>query len=485
VSASPLQTITQNIEAGRLHEALIRVCAMLRLMPVPRGEYFAVRAALLNRLGHHGAAAADRNKALADAGPLPVMADSFSPAPRYSRKVKLEWNATIIIPVHNGGECIRACVESVHRQLPSGSGIILIDDGSTDKATLRHLQVLKRYKGIVFRRHTKPRGYVAAINAGLSMAPDGPVILLNSDTYVPQGVIGRILKHLRSDQFVATVTPFSNNGGSFSLSAPRRSTPMPSAEEAETIAAVAAQVSPGEQCDVINANGFCMGISGACRRDLPLLSPAFRAGYYEEVDYSLLAKARGYRNVCAVDCFVAHIGSISFGLAKKRLVAQNLQLIDALYPSYREDFNRFSQLDPLKEYRRRVLDQLDGILKPPAPAAQPLTVLLPNKLDFGGRTGVPVPVYGPLSSASLQPLGTQVIWLDAGALSAHNLTLKCEHRLAARCEWIGERLVFAVLDGDKPVAAVELGRNFEGLDQASMNILEARVGHYLEAQSAA
>jgi glycosyltransferase involved in cell wall biosynthesis len=80
----------------------------------------------------------------------------------------------------------------------------------------------------------------------------------------------------------------------------------------------------------------------------------FGAGYGEENDFSLRAMARGWRNVCATDVYVAHIGAVSFSQAREARLVENLRRLAALHPYYDAWVADFIRNDPLHDVRNRV-----------------------------------------------------------------------------------------------------------------------------------
>lgn len=266
----------------------------------------------------------------------------------------------IIIPVHNGGDVVKRCLQSVVTALEHcpGAKVLIVDDLSHDPDTLSLLSQFGEHPCVHLHRTSTNLGFVGAVNTGLKLAVDGPVLLLNSDTFLPRHSLPRLMAHLRAEN-VATVTPFSNNAGSFSVPRPRRVFEMPDSAQSEALSEAAFMVNRGKGIDVLNGNGFAMLISATCRRSLPLLSEDFDGGYYEEVEYSLRAAQIGLRNICATDCFDAHAGTQSFGDRKRMLAAGNLQRLLRVFPSYSGDHEKFVQCDPLSSARSRLLKEVD------------------------------------------------------------------------------------------------------------------------------
>ena len=100
---------------------------------------------------------------------------------------------SIIVPVFNAEDSIRECVESLIREAPEDSEIILVDDGSTDNSGM----ICDYYKNIddrVFIIHKKNEGVSKARNTGLDFANGEKVFFLDSDDYLPAGYFKSMLK---------------------------------------------------------------------------------------------------------------------------------------------------------------------------------------------------------------------------------------------------------------------------------------------------
>ena len=258
----------------------------------------------------------------------------------------------ILIPVFNGAKSLPRCLKSVARELdrlPEARALV-IDDASTDPAIAPMLTKAAKHPRLSILKRSQNGGFVRSVNHGLAHVGAGSVLLLNSDTYLPPGTLARMMAHLE-DPEIATVTPFSNQGGSFSLPQANKAFKAPNMRQADQLARNAAKLFGGQAVDVLTGNGFCMLISEKARKEVGPLSQAYEAGYYEEVDFCLRASQRGFRHLGAVDCFVLHVGSQSFGDRKRALVAQNQKRLYRRFAFYAGAYRRYRAVDPLKPYR--------------------------------------------------------------------------------------------------------------------------------------
>lgn len=262
----------------------------------------------------------------------------------------------IVIPVYGAPEALELCLSGVMRELRDNPDmqLMLVDDASPDAAIAEHLQKAQQLPRVRVFRRAQNGGFTAAVNDGLARCGPGPVLLLNSDTYVPPKTFPRLLAHL-SDPKIGTVTALSNNGGSFSIPAPLKSSEMPSRQKADALARAAWALFPGQSADVVTGNGFAMLISAAAREAVGPLSGEFESGYFEEVDFCLRASRREFRHLAALDCFVGHEGSQSYGAAKQALVEENRARLAAKFPSYHGKYEGFMALRPLVPFGEAII----------------------------------------------------------------------------------------------------------------------------------
>jgi|GEM_PF-5791942 len=342
----------------------------------------------------------------------------------------------IIMPLKDGGTVLRQCLRSVLQDLSRlpGAQLLLVDDCSTHSATRRLLAQCAKQTGVSVTRTPAPLGFTGAVNHGLHLIGKGPVLLLNSDIWLPPGTLAHMLQHL-DDPEVGTVTPLSNNAGSLCLLGPGRAAPMPGPDICNRLAEAAFQHNRGKAIDLPNGNGFAMLIAGKCLRDVGLLSGLYESGYYEEVDFCLRASLRGWRHVAAVDCFVGHVGAATYGAEKNRLVNANFRRLERRFPDYPALYRRFAALNPLAPFANRLLqavtadwapEKMRDIPKHPGAAE----IMLPD-LENGPRI---LPFEGDLPGPLLHHRFRHLRLVRQADLTAAGITLRPGHDLIAKAD---------------------------------------------------
>ncbi len=212
--------------------------------------------------------------------------------------------------------------------------ITVIDDASPEPALSRYLDRLAARRFIHLIRHPRNRGFVASANRGIKEAGKRDVVLLNADTEVPAGWLGRLAGHAYSHAKVASVSPFSNNATLCSYPAVPGG-PMPFGEGLSAIDAACAAANAGRSVTVPTTVGFCMYIRRDALDELGALdAKTFGRGYGEESDFCMRASAAGWRHLLACDLFVYHRGEVSFGDNAPERQA-HVALLEARWPDYR------------------------------------------------------------------------------------------------------------------------------------------------------
>ncbi len=262
---------------------------------------------------------------------------------------------TVIVPVYGDVDATRACLASLQAELETSPGCcaILVDDVSPDPGMRHLLQEFAANPAIMVLRNATNLGFAGSVNRGLRHAPGGDVILLNADTVLPPRCLQRFIACARSSADIATITPLSNNGEFTSFPIANRFNPFPDRAAFLRIDA-AAQANAGAGVDLPSGTGFCLYITRRCLDAIGPLSERYGQGYYEDADYCLRASERGLRNICAPSIYVGHLGSRSFGAAKRALVVRNLKLLDQRFPAHEKECAAFIVADPLKEARARI-----------------------------------------------------------------------------------------------------------------------------------
>nr|WP_294548458.1 glycosyltransferase [uncultured Rhodopila sp.] len=262
---------------------------------------------------------------------------------------------TVVIPVHNGTPAALSCLVSVMASGLTQARILVVDDGSTDPDLIAALDRLAKRRDIALLRHKVAQGFTASANAGMRAARGRDVVLLNSDTLVPPGWLGRLRDAAYSAANIGTVTPLSNDATILSYPGNAGTNPIPDQSATNRLDRLAERANGGTVIDIPVGVGFCLFL----RRDCLNAAGAFRhdvfaQGYGEENDLCLRAGMLGWRNVALTGVFVGHMGGTSFGSDAAHLRARNGRILEQLHPGQQALIESFIARDPLAEPRRRI-----------------------------------------------------------------------------------------------------------------------------------
>lgn len=227
-------------------------------------------------------------------------------------------DADVVICVHNALEDVKRCLESVADNTPEEVTLYLVNDAS-DAPTSRYLEEFaSQHPSRMLIENSSPEGYTRAANAGLRASGAEYVVLLNSDTIVPERWLERLVECGESDPAIGIVGPLSNAaswqsvpeiaaGGDWAVN------PLPEGYEVDDMARLVGYCSERRFPRVPFINGFCFVIKRSVIEAIGYLDEGtFPEGYGEENDYSLRAADAGFEIAVADHAYVYHAKSKSY-----------------------------------------------------------------------------------------------------------------------------------------------------------------------------
>ncbi|OWV39264.1 glycosyltransferase [Mameliella alba] len=371
-------------------------CARLRLLP---GFVAAGARALPDALRwarHRDPAARARVKQLLDlSGPAPVELDGALFRARNDAPPPEGAAVTLVMPVYNALALTREALRRVaaHTEIPWR--IVIVDDASPDPDVLPALRDWAgRQAGAELIELPENLGFVGAVTAGMQAArawPGDPVVLLNTDAFLPEGWATRLLRPIWEDARVGSVTPLSNDAELGSVPEPGRAREI-APEVADAVDRYAATLNGAAQRAAPAGVGFCMALSPAALAEVPDFDPDFAPGYGEEVDWCQKTAQKGFTHLYVPDLFVAHMGGQSFGSeAKRALIARNSARITRRYPRFDAEVHGFLRRDPLVTARLAL-----GLAEVEQTRRGPLPVYLAHSMGGGAEVDLERRIAGDL-----------------------------------------------------------------------------------------
>lgn len=257
----------------------------------------------------------------------------------------------IVLPVYNGLNYVRECVESVLRYTPQGLYQLFLMDDASDAATRGYLaDIASQHAHITHIRNERNLGFLQNCNKGMALGHAPFTLLLNSDVIVSPRWLEKMLACASSDARIASVNPFTNYAANIAL-------PMVPGTSFLDMNGYLERHAPKSYPDIVTGVGFCLLLRRVALEEVGLFDEMYGAGYCEESDLCMRLTAHGWRTVVADDTYVYHKGRASFDNRDERYFT-NRQLFDERWSAeYKRQYAEFRRKAPLKPIHTLFADQ--------------------------------------------------------------------------------------------------------------------------------
>lgn len=271
---------------------------------------------------------------------------------------------SIVLTVHNNIDAVKRCLESVRlARIPNWADLVVVDDFSDEETRVW----LKKQTGLTLISNPANLGYTRSVNIGISVFPENDVVILNSDTVVPDLWLGDLRAIAYSEPNIGTVTPLTDRPGAFGIVDERTNRLLSSAslhQLRESLTELSL-LGSGKLIRVPTGNGFCMFIKRATLNTVGLFDESlFPIGYGEENFFCMSASEAGWKSVVTDRVVVHHSGSGSFGARSSELKKSGVAIVKSRFPEYEVQLRVFQTQFFIKKrnisavndaYRRRIL----------------------------------------------------------------------------------------------------------------------------------
>lgn len=274
---------------------------------------------------------------------------------------------SVILPVYNAPDDVRICLGSLRRNLNGVDGELLIVNDASGPETTRILHdfvqawqdgapgeaeergTLGPPPAMTVRllEHSRNLGYLRTANQGFAETNGKIIVLLNSDTAIPDGFAQRVLACFASDPAIGVASPVGSHCGLFSL-------PMKPGLGGEDVDVMDAYLRawPPEYPTVIMPDGFCYCLRRTALEQAGPFDERFHPGYYEETDLGMRLRRAGWKTVLIDNLYVFHKAQASFGRQRNHELAQRNE---ALFTSlWGEEFAALRARYPREQHKTRL-----------------------------------------------------------------------------------------------------------------------------------
>ena len=268
----------------------------------------------------------------------------------------------VIIPVYNAPEYVQICLFALFNNTKKEDlgTVYLLDDKSNDITRNLLDNLGKQYKDYVEVIHNEENlGFVKNVNKGLALSKEKYVLLLNTDCFVANNTIGKLMDHIEKNPKIGLICPMCSNAANLTLKMfPGFSyTMMDKLLEEKFL---------GQNFDACTVVGNCLMISRDCINKIGYLDEIYGMGYGDETDYQFKAMEAGFEAKAAIDTYVFHKAEQSFNTTNQKRnerIEKNRRIfLERWGDQYAALYKKYIKNDPLV-YINNNLTKEDKIAK--------------------------------------------------------------------------------------------------------------------------
>ncbi|MEG6567633.1 methyltransferase domain-containing protein [Thermoanaerobacterium saccharolyticum] len=261
----------------------------------------------------------------------------------------------ILIPVYNSKEFLNNLLKSIVANTFIPYRLLIANDNSSDKSISQYLLDFKNNNqnlDIIILENKENLGFVKTVNE-LAKLTKNHFVIINTDTEVPPYWLERMIYPIIMKNNIASVTPFTNAGTICSFPNFLADNLIFENMDVATLDSYFQFIDfEKSYIEIPTAVGFCMAINKEVYDKIGLFDEIFGRGYGEENDWSMRALKACYKNIITPNLFVYHKHGASFpSEEKKKLMENNLRLLENKHPNYFLLVEDFIKKDPLKHIR--------------------------------------------------------------------------------------------------------------------------------------
>jgi|GEM_PF-404064 len=255
---------------------------------------------------------------------------------------------SIVILTFNALEYTRQCIESIQQNTSVEHEIVFVDNASTD-GTVEYLgKLVEENASYKLIANEQNRGFAAGNNQGVAAASGKYVLLLNNDVLVSAGWLEGLLDGLTASDQIGVIGPITNH-----ISGRQMLTKVPYQDTAEfpSFAARVRKQNKGKITPRRRIAGFAMLLSKQLYTELEGFDETFGNGNFEDDDFCLRIREKGYAVMVDEGTYIHHFGSRTF-------IANEMNYAESL----REKGSMFTEKWPEVDYKE-LLEQETSLVE--------------------------------------------------------------------------------------------------------------------------
>jgi len=218
---------------------------------------------------------------------------------------------SIIILTYNNLHLTKQCIDSIFKNTSYPNFELIIVDNASKDGTVDYLKELSIAKSnVMILLNDENEGFAKGNNQGIRASSGEYIILLNNDTIVTPAWLTKLVNYLKQDQTIGMVGPVTNCIGNEAMIPTNYSTTEEMLEFAE-------QYTEEHDKDFFEINVlamFCIAVRKEIFNLIGFLDEQFQIGMFEDDDFALRVKEKGYKLICAEDIFLHHFNNSGFKL---------------------------------------------------------------------------------------------------------------------------------------------------------------------------
>ena len=219
---------------------------------------------------------------------------------------------SIIILTYNNLNYTRLCLNSIFDKTHySNFEIIVVDNASTDETPTFLKVFAASHQNVRLILNATNYGFARANNQAAQATVGDIIVFLNNDTVVTSNWLTQLIAYLR-DARVGMVGPVTNSSGNESCI----EVAYRNLKELDVFAKEYTQIRIGAAFEIRMLALFCVALRRSVFDEVGPLDEQFGTGMFEDDDYALRVKKKGFQIICAEDVFIHHWGSASFSHLK-------------------------------------------------------------------------------------------------------------------------------------------------------------------------